>query len=52
MRGEEATYDTAEVTAVGSPPHARGRAHGRLGVQALPRITPACAGKRTSTGPR
>ena len=45
MRGEESTTHKWLRTAVGSPPHARGRAVCRSGVVALGGITPACAGK-------
>ena len=48
MRGEDFSFPFRFLSAAGSPPHARGRRRGGVGVGGFAGITPACAGK-TST---
>ena len=45
MRGEDYIVYACGVGIVGSPPHARGRLASAEPVDAILRITPACAGK-------
>ena len=52
MRGEETSPVGERRSRPGSPPHARGRARVRLARRPRPRITPACAGKRSSGCPK
>ena len=46
MRGEKNWCDNSVSIKLGSPPHARGKALSKRSGCFLPRITPACAGKR------
>ena len=46
MCGEKAPVGGVAPVGLGSPPRVRGKAPGRLPPPGLPRITPACAGKR------
>ena len=46
MCGEKTVEVAPEVKELGSPPHVRGKAHAMHPISTLPRITPACAGKR------
>ena len=49
MRGDKPKTDLTEKIPVGSPPHARGKVFWYARSSKLPRITPACAGKRPLT---
>ena len=46
MRGEKANMRSSSSIEQGSPPHARGKVSGLIGVLLGVWITPACAGKR------
>ena len=48
MRGEKALKYMVDSEHKGSPPHARGKVLGHRQALDVPRITPACAGKRPS----
>ena len=56
MRGEKFKQATDALSRLGSPPHARGKAEGKLYYIRKAGITPACAGKsfgiRTKKSPR
>ena len=45
MCGEKLSNPPMNCSAMGSPPHVRGKVHHGVSVHALERITPACAGK-------
>ena len=45
MRGEDGVGEASCRHVFGSPPHARGRHEGTIGMRISERITPACAGK-------
>ena len=49
MRGEDKIASLQEERDAGSPPHARGRHRWDAIYYVDPRITPACAGKTSST---
>ena len=49
MRGEDGNLGVRRALLRGSPPHARGRRGGGCRARSIRRITPACAGKTTST---
>ena len=52
MRGEDVLLNRLTQQILGSPPHARGRLVGVDDHELRGRITPACAGKTRSPGPR
>ena len=49
MRGEDTNVELMNTYDVGSPPHARGRLDVVALAAAFNRITPACAGKTSTT---
>ena len=46
MRGEKENAKEKKKEKKGSPPHARGKVLVNASPASMPRITPACAGKR------
>ena len=50
MRGEHYTYDSADISGMGSSPHARGTPPRSLSEESACGIIPACAGNTNTTG--